>query len=396
MRRILLFLLLSLLLATLMLAVALKVPIPLAVNSDFQVLYYTTEGLLRGVHVYDHAAKIQMINDVYDTAVDENFIPQFAYPPWYALAAIYLGLLPMRAAAVLWFEINLVMLFVSVWCLTAGWKPRLRLLAFPAALFFYPVLGTLAVGQYDFPVLLGASMLVYALPRQRPVLAALGMVFLTFKPHLGGLILLAVLIHWLLQRTEFGGKAFDYTLGAGVLLFLIGFLADSAWLVNYSKSLFQYRGLGHITTCVDCVNLSVWLSRGLSGESSLSQAGAIAGMILTVLLVILFLNRKALAASPVLLVTSALMTTILASPYLYNYDFLLLLVPFAVLNGSNLERVVTAVCYLSATFALTIFGRGGNPVLPVAALMTAVLLYLRLRKQVDVPVRESYNTDIPI
>ncbi len=77
-------------LATIMVLVALKIPIPLAVNSDFQVLYYTTQGLIRGVDVYDHAGKMQRINDVYGADVDENFIPQFAYPPWYALSTVYL------------------------------------------------------------------------------------------------------------------------------------------------------------------------------------------------------------------------------------------------------------------------------------------------------------------
>jgi hypothetical protein len=307
------------------------------------------------------------------------------------LSTVYLGLFPIRSAAVLWFEINLAMLFLSVWFLTDGWKPSLRLLAFPATLFFYPVLGTLAVGQYDFPVLLGASMLVYALPRRRPVLIALGMAFLTFKPHLGGLILLAVLVYLLLHRDEFGKKAFTYTIYAGIFLFFIGFLADSSWPLNYFDSLFNYRELGHITTCSECVNLSVWLSRRLSGESSLSQAGAIAGAVLTVLLVILYLKRKVLFESPALLVASALMTTILASPYLYNYDFLLLLVPFAILTESKLERVVIAVCYIGSTLALVLYGREGNDALLVVSVVVAALLYLRDKLHVDAPASASYN-----
>lgn len=391
MKRPLVFLLSSFLLATIMVLVALKIPIPLAVNSDFQVLYYTTQGLIRGVDVYDHAGKMQMINEVYGANIDESFIPQFAYPPWYALSTVYLGLFPIRSAAVLWFEINLVMLFLSVWFLTDGWKPSLRLLAFPAALFFYPVLGTLAVGQYDFPVLLGVSMLVYALPRQRPVLTALGMAFLTFKPHLGGLILLAGLAYLLARRDDFGRKAFGYTVYAGIFLFLAGFLADSAWPIHYFDSLFNYRELGHITTCSECVNLSVWLSRRLSGESSLSQAGTIAGAVLTVLLVLLYFKRKALFESPALLVASALMTTILASPYLYNYDFLLLLVPFAVLSGSKLERVIISACYIGSTLALVLYGREGNDALLVASVAVAALLYLRDKIHVDAPASASYN-----
>lgn len=379
-------------LAVLMLVVALKVPIPLAVDSDFQVLYYTTQGLTRGVDVYDHAAKMRMIAQVYGVDVDEGFIPQFAYPPWYALTTVYLGLFPIKSAAVLWFEINLVLLFLSVWFLTDGWRPLYRLLAFPAALFFYPVLGMLAVGQYDFPVLLGVSMLAYALPRQRPGLTALGMSLLTFKPHLGGLILLAGLVYLASRRDGFGRQALLNTMFAGGFLLLAGFLADSRWPLSYFDSLFRYRELGHITTCADCVNLSVWLSRRLSGVLSLSQAGAIAGAVLSGLLVILFFNRRALFASPPLLLASALLTTILASPYLYNYDYALLLVPFALLAGSKLERAIVGACILGPTLALALYGRAGNTALILAALATAALLYARLRSQVDFPVRTSYNT----
>jgi len=420
MKRILLFLLAIVLLATVMIVIAMKIPIPLATNSDFKVIYYTDQGLTLGIDVYDHTSKINMINEVYDTNIDENFMPQFAYPPWYALSTFYLGLIPIQQAAVLWFEINLAMLFLSVWFLTDGWKkPLYRLLAFPAALFFFPVLGTLAIGQYDFPVLLGVSMLIYAFKHKYPALTALGMALLTLKPHLGGLILIAGLIYlwschaevrffsrsistWLGREpslplrvtplTTFGKKALAYTIYTGIFLFIIGFIADSSWLLNYLGSLFSYRDLGHITTCSECINISVWLSRSISGELSLSQAGAIGGLILTALVVILFLIRKNLFQSPALLLASALIITILASPYLYNYDFLLLLVPFALFVNSNIERIVTALCYFGSTFALIIYGRDGNAVLLIASVVIAILLYLRIRSQVDVPASASYNT----
>jgi hypothetical protein len=83
------------------------------------------------------------------------------------LSTFFLGLLPAKVAATLWFELNLVMLFLSVWLLTDGWSGRLRLIAFPLALFFLPVLGALSVGQYDFPVLLGTTLLIYSL-RKHP------------------------------------------------------------------------------------------------------------------------------------------------------------------------------------------------------------------------------------
>jgi len=381
------------LLAIVMVLVALKVPVPLATNSDFKVIYYTDQGLTLGVDVYDHGDKIRMINEVYNTNVDESFIPQFAYPPWYALSTFYLGLFPIQSAAVLWFEINLAMLFLSVWFLTDGWKPLFRLLAFPVALFFYPVLGTLAIGQYDFPVLLGVSMLIYAFNHKNPILTALGMALLTFKPHLGGLILIAGLVYLFVNRDGFSKKALTYTLYTGVGLFIIGFLADSAWPLDYLASLLSYRGLGHITTCSECVNISVWLSRRISGELSLSQAGTIAGVIMTTLIVLLFFVRKTLLRSSSLLLASALMVTILASPYLYNYDFILLLVPFALLQNSIMERVIVFLCYLVPTFALAMFERGGNSLLLVASIVVAAMLYLRARSQVDVPAMTAYNTN---
>jgi len=206
MKRSLPILIAAFILAVIMLLVALKVSIPLAVNSDFQVLYYTNRGLLRGINVYDQEAKIQMISERVGREIALDFIPQFAYPPWFALSTFYLGLFPIQSAAILWFELNLLLLFLSVWFLTEGWKPLYRLLAFPLAMMFYPVLGMLAIGQYDFPVLLGASMLIYSIEHKQPVLTALGMAFLTFKPHLGGLILIAGLIHLFLRRDEFGKR----------------------------------------------------------------------------------------------------------------------------------------------------------------------------------------------
>ena len=78
--------------------------------------------------------------------------------------------------------------------------------------------------------------------------------------------------------------------------------------------------------------------------------------------------------------TSALLVTILASPYLYNYDFILLLIPFAVLMSStnNLYRIVVILCYLIPTIAIILYGRDGNISLILATLVMAVLLYLHM------------------
>ncbi len=394
MKRFLLFLLASLVIAAIIVTVAMKVSIPLAVDSDFQVLYYTDYGLVRNMNIYDQESKIQMISGIAGRPLEIDFIPQFAYPPWFALSTFYLGWLSIKSAATLWFELNLLMLFLSVYFLTDGWKPLVRLLAFPAALLFYPVLGVLAVGQYDFPTLLGASMLIYAINHRIPLLTALGMSLLTFKPHLGGLILIAGLIHLFLRRDDFGRKSLLYTAGAAIFLFFIGFLADSKWPISYLQSLLNYRQLGHITTCSECVNISVWLSRTLSGGLSLAQAGVIGGLLLIALTIVVILIRPPLWKTPALLLTSVLMVTIVASPYLYNYDFTLLLVPFAILAyKSNLvEKIILLLCYLVPTFALVLYDREGNSSLIIVSIVIVVLLYARAKNPViDVPAHTAYN-----
>src|SRR5689334_13439476 len=190
MKRSLLILPASFFLLSAMVGVALTVPSTLPVNSDFSAIYNTDLALVHRIPIYD-LSRVEVLAQQHSGIPPENFfLARFPYPPWYALSTFYLGLLPTRAAATLWFELNLAMLFLSIWFLTDGWDGRLRLIAFPLALFFFPVVGALAIGQYDFPVLLGTSLLIYSLRRQNIALIVLGMVLLTFKPHIGAMILL--------------------------------------------------------------------------------------------------------------------------------------------------------------------------------------------------------------
>src|SRR5687767_12119000 len=207
MNRLLIFLISLFLVLVITLAVALYVPNSLPVHSDFSAIYNTDLALVNGIPIYDLAAVEAIAVQHSGIPPEKFFLARFPYPPWYALSTFYLGLLPAKAAATLWFELNLVMLFFSIWFLTDGWSPRLRLITFPLALFFLPVLGALSVGQYDFPVLLGISMLIYSLQKENVVLTTFGAVLLTFKPHIGALILLSVLIYLILRGDNFGRRA---------------------------------------------------------------------------------------------------------------------------------------------------------------------------------------------
>ena len=390
----LLLVLLIALFFVLLVLIALYVPTSLPTNSDFSAIYNTDLALVHRVPIYD-LEKVQALAVQYSGIPREKFfLARFPYPPWYALSTFYLGLLPARAAATLWFELNLVMLFLSIWLLTQGWPVRLRLLAFPLGLFFLPVLGALSVGQYDFPVLLGTALLIYSLRKENIALTVLGMVLLTFKPHIGALILLSALMWLIVQRSNFGRDLLRPLLAAGVALLASGFLADPAWIISYPKMLLHYQNEGNVSACSECASLPVWLSRRLL-DGSLSGAAWIAIILLCVLIGLLFLYRS-LWRSTALVLSAALLITLLVSPYLYNYDFLLLLVPFAVLipPGNVLHKIIILLCDLVPTFALIGYGRNANLTLIVASLVMLLLLYRRARKPViDVPASAAYNTN---
>ncbi len=364
-----------------MVLIALYVPHSLPAHSDFSALYNTDLALVHRVPIYD-LEKVEALAVQYADIPAENFfLARFPYPPWYALSTFYLGLMPARSAALLWFELNLVMLFLCIWLLTDGVPGRLRLIAFPLALFFLPVLGALSVGQYDFPVLLGTSLLVYSLRREHVPLTVLGINLLTFKPHIGGLILFAALGWLVFSNRDLGRRVFRPLLAVAGLLFLTGFIADPRWIVSYPAMLLNYQNEGNVSACSECASLPVWLSRWFL-DGSLTSAAWIA-VVLLILLVLLFYALRASLKSPELLLCAALLVTLVVSPYLYNYDYLLLLVPFAILfrSGPWTVSVVILLCYLVPTFAILVYGRNGNLSLAAAALAMLILLYATAKKR---------------
>ena len=118
MNRLLIFLISLFFVLVIMLAVALYVPNSLPVHSDFSAIYNTDLALVNGIPIYDLAAIEAIAVEASGIQADKFFLARFPYPPWYALSTFYLGLLPVKAAGTLWFELNLVMLFLSVWLLT--------------------------------------------------------------------------------------------------------------------------------------------------------------------------------------------------------------------------------------------------------------------------------------
>ncbi|HUH99044.1 MAG TPA: glycosyltransferase family 87 protein [Anaerolineales bacterium] len=391
--KVLLFAFFIVLLLALMIAVARYVPNSLHTNSDFLAIYDADLRLLQHITPYDYSGQIRLIAEQSGTLPENVYVPQFPYPPWFALSTFYLGLLPIQSAAMLWFEINLVMLFLTVWFLSAGWPPRLRLFSFLAPFFFIPVIGTLGVGQYDFPVLLGSAMLIYAVRQQRLAPASVGAALLTFKPHVGLPILLAALLYFFLSGGPFSRRALVWIFGGMAFLGLLGLVADPAWLIDYPHSFLTYQSGADIASCAACDSLPAWLAARFIPSPSLAQMTGIGAALFMVLLLFFGLIRARLLKAPAHLINAAILVALLALPHLYNYDFVLLLIPFALFAGEasrRCERIGLAVLYLFPFFAIVVFGRSlGDPSLLFVTLVLAALLYVQARRlpQLDVSGR---------
>lgn len=365
--------------AGLMLVIALYAPSSLLVHTDFSAIYYADIALVHRIPVYDIPAIEAFVLKNDEELAGIFFLPRFPYPPWYMLTTFYLGLLPIEAAGTLWFEINLVMLVLSIWLFTDGWMPRARLLAFPLAMIFLPVLGTLAVGQYGFPVLLGSALLVFALCRENVLLATLGLALLTFKPHIGGLVFLITLFHLITRKDIFGWRVLKSGAWMGAFLFITGFIADPVWPVNYLKMLLTYQDQGNVITCSECAGAPIWLSRWFF-DGSLSVSAGIAVILLITFILLFFAIRSWLMRSPSLFISFSLLATLLVSPYLYNYDFILLLIPLALFfqkENGILYRVIAFFCYLVPIPAIAFFGRDGN----ISFVIVTLILLLSFLQQ---------------
>jgi len=401
MKRLIILLSGAFLLILIMVFVALRFDHSLPTNSDFNAVYTASVALVHRTPIYDIPAVKAVAAEVAGVPVDKFFLAPFPYPPWYALSTFYLGLLPIKQAALLWFEINLVLVFLSIWFLTDGWNGRLRLIAFPLGLFFLPVIGALSVGQNIFPVLLGGSMLVYALKKENVTLLTLGSVLVTYKPHTGALMLLSVLVWTIASRSSFGRRATRSILIAGVFLFVVGFIADPAWQIRYPQMLLgitsvNYGSESSGALCSNCTSLPVFFSRWFL-NGTLLTAALVALALLVILFVLTIQARSIFSKQPVLLLNMALMTTLLISPYLFNYDFVLLLIPFAVfLDGKPraLQIVAVVFCYLIPSLAILFFGRAGNITLNIVTILLTFMLFLHLKHtDIDVPASASYNAN---
>ncbi len=381
---------------------------------DFYTLYSSVVAVSRGISPYDHAAiaQIQQTELAWDAVALRVPSLPFFYPPWYVLLSMPLVTLPFRTAAVGWLVANFLLLMAGCLLVFRALRWPLGRWLFPAlagAALFAPTLGDLVVGQYGMPVLFGVCLIGACSARSRiaagcgpsgaaselswggDALIGLGLVLLTLKPQLG-IAALLVTCAWLVQQRRLQPLAW----GAGLLVVLgiASFRVSPNWpveMITAQASYAAWAGVPFpIQGCDTCSTVAAVVeSAGITGPLAVVVDSAV--MIALAIMVIAAWRRR--GDDLIYLLSLACVATVLGTPYLRNYDLVILLLPSLVVLYSTtregwrpgylpvvLMRVLLGVAYvlpLLGTFAGDRMAVGRSGVAMAGILLVLLLGQIR-------------------
>ena len=304
----------------------------------------------------------------------------FAYPPCFLLLLAPFGLLSYPVAAFDW-----VLLGFAAYCAALRrWAP-----IFPwLALSFPPLMVNVVTGQAGFLVvaLFVAGM---ALLPKRPLAAGLLLGLLVMKPQLGLVLPLALLAgrEW----RAIAGAAVA-ALGLVVLsLLLFGWAPWTAWLSNAglaasiaSEGLAGWHRMASVYGVLRAAGLAstaAWI-----GHAAIALAAAAGACWLWYRRAGLEARAGALAAA-----------TALASPYLFGYDLLILVVPFLWLVGRGRSLPLLGLVWAILFLALVqVAGWSGGPnLMPLAPMVLLVLILRDAGQERDLSASASDTEPLP-
>jgi len=239
------------------------------------------------------------------------------YPPTFLSAAAILALMPYAAAFVVWTFATFLAYLAAVRGIIGERSGYVLAAAFPA------VLANFITGQNGFlsAALLGTTLLMLV---ERPILAGVLLGLLSYKPHLGLLfpIVLAVSGHW---------RVFIVAGGVATLMALLswGAFGTETWTaffgnIGHTSQAFLSDGWADFAK----LQTAFGLVRTLGGSEPLAwTVQAVVALTAAGAISALWRSRADYEIKAAALGAGAM----LATPYLYTYDLVVLAVPLAFL-----------------------------------------------------------------
>jgi hypothetical protein len=310
------------------------------------------------------------------------------FPMWTLLLVMPLSLLPLGWGAAVWLALNQLLLGLTVYFLLielGGRKPSVFEFALIAigVFAFRGTLVTLLNGQITIVLMLALTLFLVFIKRDKPFWAGVALAFIILKPN--PFIIFAPLIAlWLILHKKYriiaGGVTAVLVMLALTLAILPGWLLE--WQNVREKTGSSPRSF---------IMPTLW---GVGTEISVQWAPLI-GLVLVVGLTAVLgwylYTRKDLTAQEVL--SLAIVGSLLATPYAWAYEHMLLLIPL-ILYFTRLDRRWLAwLMWLALAFILPWFffqvsqerSAGTTEVLTPLLAMAVVWLLVIFKKDVTLP-----------
>jgi len=246
----------------------------------------------------------------------------FLYPLPMVVLLIPFGMLSVEHAYFLWALLGGLSLLFSMLILISYYPQRsfiFEFLAMGTVFLFRPTLYIIPGGQItaEFQFLLVLS--VYFFTKEKWFLGGLAASMIVLKPSLG-IPFLGLLGIWLLFKKQWSGIM--GIAAGGILLYGLGAIYDTLWPLNYlaiGRGAFD-KYYGYQPT--------LWGMAGLIFKTGwLKTLTGVVGVIIVLAITVYYVWKKELHNDPFRIASILTAVTLLISPYAWNYELILLLVP---------------------------------------------------------------------
>jgi hypothetical protein len=345
--------------------------------TDFLEVWVAGLSVLKGTPAapYDwtahHAAQVAVVGHPF-----AGFLG-WHYPPLFLFVAGGLALLPYMSAFLAWVVTTAALYTGMIVKIARRKEAALFALALPAAF------GNMLVGQNGFltAAIVGAVLLTL---KKKPVIAGLFLALLTYKPQFG-------LVFPLVLLADRNWCALASAAMCTVLLLAVSWLAFGSspfvaffnYLPITADTILDYGAAG-FEKMQSVFGLMRWM--GFDEYTAWIAHGAAAALWIGGTLYV-WRRDVPYALKAAALATAMLITT----PYIYMYDFPLLVLPFAFLYRAGAFDTVETAGAVAINLAMLVFLWAALPIGPVLFGVTAILLIRRVLRTLPVA-----NADIAL
>jgi len=320
--RALLSVILSLCVLSLSAALVFIEPVSVPHDLDFSPLWLSVTRAYKGEGLYTLNPELL---DYHATRADLRGEIPFPGPPWYVALLLPLGLLSPTKAALTWALLNIGFLCCSVALVSRGHSILSLGILCVLSLISAPAQGHLVVGQFTILAGFGFALVVLASRRDSHLLAAIGMVLATFRPHFGVPFMALALVKAAQASRHSFLIRLSWCLGLFVALAVLALLIDSTSITAYAPYLRALNSLPVNKLCDTCSSFPIVALR--PWQSELEWIWAARFTLSVVCWLLLGIPLLLSAASLEVVLSGAMFVALLAAPYARNYDYVLLIPP---------------------------------------------------------------------